>query len=497
MDSMRHQVLLADRYGGNGIEHNGGSGRCAEYDDIQVKGIGKTDLASSKSNHWHAYGGATLSECVREAVWTGVMSKVLPYGAVRVHGIVTLSTSLPRPYHADDEARAESRALLLRTAPLRPAHWMIAPLFNWRARRLTSEADRVKAAVAALDIVAQHYSVGAPFHDLGPGSTICLELTRKLARQSASMLAHRFIHGGLGDSNVAIDGAFLDFGMSSSVPVYSNAIISRRDAQLTRQCEIAFGVVLSLQAAFAKHDDTPKTMPSPQYLSLFFHREYTSALAREIISLLGIPPDWSPNAHREELRDLGKCLVDRLMAGVGEPYKVLSPCDDYQPPVWTKLRRDSFTEFILRCVQRNLLERGSEGSPVPAEPLAERVAAVWEHSVAAANCDQTTAKVIIALNILRRMLEDDGLYAPAFNRELKVFVDAGESNSVDTYIESKIRTALAVHAENTCDCVVHLSGRRYSCSVGQTFPSIDGVAVDMAQFVSELHKEIECETTAA
>ena len=42
-------AAIADRYGGAGIGHNGGSGRNAVVGDLQIKGVGRTPLVSPET----------------------------------------------------------------------------------------------------------------------------------------------------------------------------------------------------------------------------------------------------------------------------------------------------------------------------------------------------------------------------------------------------------------------------------------------------------------
>lgn len=42
------KIFYAERYGGSGILHNGGGGRCGIGDQLQVKGIGPTPLIGNE-----------------------------------------------------------------------------------------------------------------------------------------------------------------------------------------------------------------------------------------------------------------------------------------------------------------------------------------------------------------------------------------------------------------------------------------------------------------
>ena len=57
-----------DRYGGSGIGKNGGSGRCAIINGVQIKGVGRTQLAVSDDDLWHSYGGLNLQDAIYGSV---------------------------------------------------------------------------------------------------------------------------------------------------------------------------------------------------------------------------------------------------------------------------------------------------------------------------------------------------------------------------------------------------------------------------------------------
>ena len=88
--------LLADRYGGDGIRNHGGGVRCAIWRGMQIKGVGANILGSNKqTDFFHSYGGASLQEGIRDSLWGEVCNVALPYGGVRVAGLVGTGTVIP------------------------------------------------------------------------------------------------------------------------------------------------------------------------------------------------------------------------------------------------------------------------------------------------------------------------------------------------------------------------------------------------------------------
>src|SRR5690348_8288649 len=91
--SAESREYFAERYGGRGVGLNGGGARCGTTGLVQIKGIGKTPLVGVKSTEAeHSYGGASLQEAVREALWGEICHIALPFGAVRSFGIIETGT---------------------------------------------------------------------------------------------------------------------------------------------------------------------------------------------------------------------------------------------------------------------------------------------------------------------------------------------------------------------------------------------------------------------
>jgi hypothetical protein len=121
---------LNERYGGRGASGNGGGVRCGWIGDLTIKGIGRSDLAGQDAPFWHSYGGCSLPEAIREAIWGDVYDAALPYGAVRVEAIITTGTQVPLHDAEDFGGEMCPRALILRRPFLRPAHYMRSMLFQ-------------------------------------------------------------------------------------------------------------------------------------------------------------------------------------------------------------------------------------------------------------------------------------------------------------------------------------------------------------------------------
>ncbi len=206
---------LADRYGGSGIGRNGGSGRNAVIGQVQIKGVGRTTLVSPETPASHASGGAYLEECIREAIFSGVVAHDFPYGAVPVHEIV--DTGECQWWPAPIQPAQERRVLLVRPLFVRPAHFERALGFDLpRRQQAREDHDRVAA------VLERSASI------LGADAFVALldSFWPKWAHQLAYGFVHRLSHGNDTSSNISVDGRLLDFGAASALPSWANTASS-------------------------------------------------------------------------------------------------------------------------------------------------------------------------------------------------------------------------------------------------------------------------------
>jgi hypothetical protein len=223
------RVEWADRYGGVGAGKGGGSGRCSSFDGLQTKGVGRTALAPPEGDENHSSGTLVLLEAAAEAVFSRIYQIALPFGAVPVHAIIWTGGRFIRG-RSGGMQDIRMRTLAVRPFVARPAHFMRNPDFmpgrepaGVEFRGLSADAARVKIALGALARNLSH-AMGLQndpsrdvTHALNAG---LLEWTRRVAWQCAAAFAKRLPHGTLSCSNVALSGAYLDFGLSNFLPTY-------------------------------------------------------------------------------------------------------------------------------------------------------------------------------------------------------------------------------------------------------------------------------------
>lgn len=204
---------IADRYGGNGLNGNGGAGRATLINGYYVKGVGRTPLIGDTTDRSHASGDAYLEEATREAIFGELFAAELPFGAVRTLAIIDIGEQAYWP----EVDKHETKVLVIRLPFARVGHFVRALGHRCLAERAgIDDAARVAHHFAAWAREAGNEAIQAHV------STLVL----RVARQLGYCFVHRLTHGSPTLSNIALDGRLLDFGASSSVPSYGRARLS-------------------------------------------------------------------------------------------------------------------------------------------------------------------------------------------------------------------------------------------------------------------------------
>ncbi len=291
---------FADRYGGSGVGHNGGSGRTVTINGYLVKGVGRTPLVSRSTDLAHASGGAYLEEAVREAIFAEVFSAEFPHSAVPVLAIV--ETGLVQRWNTENGPKDERRVLIVRPCMLRGAHFERALGFDsGLPQEGKRDARRVQAVfqhcVAALGQIALEQSIA----DFGV----------RLARQVAYGFAHRIAHSSPNSSNTALDGRLLDFGAACALPSWADVatMLARRPFQ--RQFDVVAQAVHSVGYYAGKYLSA-SIRPATWIANA--RTAFKAGITAEVLRVLGVPL-----ALAEEVRtraDLGGAWppVARLLA---------------------------------------------------------------------------------------------------------------------------------------------------------------------------------------
>ncbi len=211
---------MADRYGGSGLNGNGGSGRAVIVNGYYVKGVGRTPLIGDGTDRAHASGDAYLEEACREAIFAEIFAAELPFGAIRTLAIIDTGE---RAFWQEVD-KYETKVLVVRLPFRRVGHFV-------RALAHRSLVDRTGSADALR--VEHHFAQWTGAIGSMAVADAVSDLPRRVAKQLGYCFAHRLAHGSPTLSNIALDGRLLDFGATSSLPSYARARLSPISAGAT------------------------------------------------------------------------------------------------------------------------------------------------------------------------------------------------------------------------------------------------------------------------
>ncbi len=207
----------ADLYGGGEVAGNGGSARAGYDGQYQLKGIGATPLVSRYRDRSHSDGCICTFQALSDAFWGRVLHKLLPYGAVQAHCIITTPLIIPN----DAYPANTPRALLVRDAPVRLAHFDRALFYKPQkeiASQLPHDYERTESNYPQLeDFLDADLAQAMKNCDSTQQAGRCLvaTLVARLARQLAFCRAS-LLKLTTSASNVTLTGALLDFNATSS-----------------------------------------------------------------------------------------------------------------------------------------------------------------------------------------------------------------------------------------------------------------------------------------
>ncbi len=333
-------VFYADRYGGEGLEGNWGSGRAASAGLVQIKGIGRTPLVAVDAKDHHAHGGASIIEAMSEAIWGELNDRELPYGANRAIAIIDTGT-----YTYWRDGGREARALIVREDPLRPAHFIAkgaAPgdVLEAHAHHRQAEATRVPAAVRLLA-----HSLPAV-----PVAEGLREFARRLGTQCASAYAHGFYHGTTSPSNRVIDGGLLDYGTQTYQHGFGQITVLEEVAPAGQDFDEYKETNDNLIDVLQAHPVEEQVLPTKEELAALSTRSYAETLRRELLYLTGMPVTIvnavthtpEAKAHADALLDVARCGAGRINV------------DKYMP--------DKVTRYSVRSILLQFAEAHGEGA---------------------------------------------------------------------------------------------------------------------------------------
>jgi len=292
--------FFADRYGGEGLESNWGSGRAASAGRIQIKGIGRTPLVGTDVKEHHSHGGLPKFEALAEAIWGEVNYRDLPCGEGRVLALIDPGTTT-----IWKDGGRESKALVVRFDIVRPAHFMTRGACPGDAlpahkHHLDAEHGRVPAALALL-------AKNIPGRTLTDGLK---EFARRIGQHNATMFARGFYHGTTTPSNRAISGGIIDFGTQTAQPGFGRIFVLPDVAPAGCDMEEIREMNDCFLDSMAASGLPTAGLPSKEELARITCEAYRNTLQCELLCLTGLPRDAVFNlAGSSEARQLADWLL--------------------------------------------------------------------------------------------------------------------------------------------------------------------------------------------
>lgn len=323
-----YKSFSAERYGGGGIGTNGGAGRCGTLERFQIKGIGRTPLIGrgvAETDFWHSHGGISVIDAIQEAIWGEVFTQALPYGATRIAAIIATGTKCW--YEGPGGIRSTApRALVVREAVVRPAHFMRAPYFRSEAGLdLKSDVARVRESLSILPALLPADGVSSPSSLTERLLSGLLEATSRMAHQCASAQSRKLMHGALYASNIALDGRWLDFGTATLLPTYANTKSCGAPRGFSTLWEEHTHVESTLEELCFYINKyfpfpTPRASISATLLKEHYRKSYQVALGFAAIRLFAIPDELLREVYRAvETTNLAETMIELLRTDSHQP----------------------------------------------------------------------------------------------------------------------------------------------------------------------------------
>lgn len=320
------RIQQADRYGGHGVGHGGGSGRCAIYGNLQVKGVGRTPLVPREADPFHTSGTLMLREAAREVIFSKIFECFLPHGVVQPLAVV-LTGGMFR-YEVSGTDGLHHRALLLREFTLRPAHYL-RNAFN-RAESViegyhSRDAIRANCAINTLDQGVEEV-LGAAVIGTSGIDRINLGLkifAQRVAAQLAASFSRRIFQTALNCSNVALDGRFLDFGVTTYVEGYRKRAWGEKWLDQWSQQEAVLRTLHLLRFAVYKYwKGTQGNLIVEADLTAEFQMALQARMEIEMIKMTGAPEEFVVRYPLEGRRRFFHCLQRIYTCGANEAFTI-------------------------------------------------------------------------------------------------------------------------------------------------------------------------------
>lgn len=323
VSSTHSKIFHAERYGGSGIQRNGGGARCGFDSNYQVKGIGANPLVGEGTDGRHSNGALGAIHAIYEALWGEVLAQILPYGAVRARAVLLTDVYTDKAF---ERSHGKSRrALLVREPVVRPAHFERAPYFRPQqeyADRLIHDARRVRSVIRMLPGNLPVPAKGASEEARRNPRLYCIEGLCELAHREAWQMAFcrtRFLRLTTSPSNIAMDGRLMDFnGLSCLFPgdYPDNFGHQLRLSELVKEPMVLMQGLSDLCLYLGKYLFDPDfTLVARQKVEETFQKTFREACYYCYLEQLGIPTEFIP---QEGIPETLKQLVNSFVVLVNK-----------------------------------------------------------------------------------------------------------------------------------------------------------------------------------
>lgn len=429
-------TALGERYGGCGLGSNGGGVRCGLVNELQIKGIGQNPLAGHSTDYWHKEGSAAIHDGIREAFWGELLSTILPIGAVRVHAILSTPLSFKFDLNGGTLNGHERRALILRTAALRPAHFMRAINFLPNPNFRSSESDFLRTAFSVSNLAQCCRELHEDLFEIQDSSFVVNETIRRcfvnLAKQLSATRYRRLMHGSLIASNVTLDGKFLDFGTMTALPSFERFIVAPGTTDLWTQEISIIAIIKDLHFSIRKHLSPAlhiDLIPVQEIIELFKYELLTSSV-NEVLTLVGLPEALVGNFSAELKCDFYNTILEIVRRGNSvRHYHGDSPCDF--SVAYSRIDLSKLLRIAPQCRDKQSLLSFCHSSlrdPILAKRFIDCYSSLIDEFLPEKS--SVNRKVFFILNAIRRNISMAGLYRDELNRSIDNVVRSNGSISV-------------------------------------------------------------------
>ena len=202
------RLIFADRYGGSAIGRNGGSARGGYINNLHIKGVGLTPLASA---HWmdrQQSGRVSLREAIREVAYARYVNAIDGVSAIEPLAIAVDIADLERAFEIRDEI-GNTRVLLIRPDIKRLAHFERA-IAHWPQHLTCIREDAMRVHEYWSELIECHGADG--LEEFLAGTFLAW------SRNIAKFYVESMDLGQICTSNIDLQGRFFDFGSATSVP---------------------------------------------------------------------------------------------------------------------------------------------------------------------------------------------------------------------------------------------------------------------------------------